>query len=676
MPLILDALADAPFPQVLMSRFNARQVAGAVIAHLFPGPFRAAGTMFVAFLAVSLLTRLGLALFNGEAVEFLPWRMAGWLSIGTLYDIAAGVFWALPFALLAWLWPSTRARRAFGIVAFVLAFIALAGLAFCSVSEFVFWNEFSARFNFIAVDYLIYTREVIGNIRESYSLTPILIGLGALTAILLALSARSLWRASAPSSMSFARRSLYMAGYAAAALVSFAVAPASWKEFSDSVQAQQLAGNGPWEFFHAFNTNEIDYDRFYATVPIDQAYRELRSEFTEAGPVQFTDSATLPIERRITGAGPEKKLNVILISVESLSAEYLGKFGNANGLTPNLDRLADAGLLFTRLYATGTRTVRGLEALALSLPPTPGHSVVKRPNNENLYTIGEVFAGKGYEPLYLYGGYGYFDNMEHFFGSNGYTVVDRKAIARSDIHYENIWGIADEDLFTLALRELDQRHAAGRSFFAHVMTTSNHRPYTYPAGRIDIPSHTGPDGAVKYTDWAIGDFIERARTRPWFDATLFVIVADHCAAARGKTDLPLDRFHIPLLIYAPKHVSPARIDTVASQIDVAPTVLALLNFSYVSRFFGQDILTEGRTHQRAVMANYQTVGYLENGMLVELRPQRRVRVVDAETGKELAPSPSTQHFTNEAIGYYQGASDAFRRGALRKPGRLIPRPVN
>jgi phosphoglycerol transferase MdoB-like AlkP superfamily enzyme len=652
-----------------------RRTAGAV-ARLFPGPFGAAGTMLAVFLGVSLLTRIGLALFNGEAVEFLPWRMAGWLAIGTAYDLAAGAFLVLPFALLAWLWPAARARRTFGVVNVVLAAMALAGLAFCAVSEFVFWNEFSSRFNFIAVDYLIYTREVIGNIRESYSMGLIVAGLGALTALLLALSLRALWRASAPSGMKFARRSLFMAGYVAAAFLSFAAVPASWKEFSDSVQAQQLAGNGPWEFLHAFNTNEIDYDRFYATLPIDRAYRELRKEFTDAGPVQFTGSETLPIERRITAAGPEKLLNVVLISVESLSADYLGKFGNPRGLTPNLDRLADAGLLFTQLYATGTRTVRGLEALALSLPPTPGHSVVKRPNNENLHTIGEVFADMGYEPIYLYGGYGYFDNMEHFFGSNGYTVIDRTAIAAADIHYENIWGVADEDLFALTLRNLDQRHAQGRRFFAHVMTTSNHRPYTYPPGRIDIPPHTSADGAVKYTDWAIGDFIERARARPWFDDTLFVIVADHCAAARGKTDLPLDRYHIPMIIYAPKHVRPARVDTVASQIDVAPTVLGLLEFSYVSRFFGQDILTEGRSHQRAVMANYQTVGYLENGMLVELRPQRRVRVVDAETGKELASSESTRHFTDEAIGYYQGASDAFRRGALRRPGKLIPRPVD
>ncbi len=661
-----------PTPRVAEPRRS--RLAPGLIASIFPGPFGAAGTMFVVFLAVSLLTRVGLALFNGEAVEFLPWRIAGWLAIGSLYDVAAGVFLVLPFALLAWAWPATRARRAFGVVVLALSLVAFAVLALTAVSEFVFWNEFSSRFNFIAVDYLIYTREVIGNIRESYPLTPILAGLGALTALLFGVSARRLWRASAPTSLGFARRSRHMAAYLAAALASFALVPDTWKEFSDGVQAQQLAGNGVWEFFHAFNANEIDYDRFYATLPIEKAYEELRGEFVEAGPVQFTDSGALPIERRITGAGPEKRLDVVLISVESLSADYLGKFGNTGGLTPNLDRLADAGLLFTRLYATGTRTVRGLEALALSLPPTPGHSVIKRPNNENLHTIGEVFAEKGYEPLYLYGGYGYFDNMRHFFGANGYTFVDRSAIPAADIHYENIWGVADEDLFTQTLRELDRRHAAGRRFFAHVMTTSNHRPYTYPAGRIDIPTGTGPNGAVKYTDWAIGDFIERARSRPWFDDTVFVIVADHCAAARGKTDLPLDRFHIPMIVYAPKHVAPARIDTVASQIDVAPTVLALLNFDYVSRFFGQDILSEGRIHQRAVMANYQTVGYLENGMLVELRPQRRVRVVDAATGKELPPDEATRHFTNEAIGYYQGASDAFRRGALRQAGRLIHRP--
>ncbi|MDH4114042.1 MAG: sulfatase-like hydrolase/transferase [Burkholderiaceae bacterium] len=145
---------------------------------------------------------------------------------------------------------------------------------------------------------------------------------------------------------------------------------------------------------------------------------------------------------------------------------------------------------------------------------------------------------------------------------------------------------------------------------------------------------------------------------------------------RGKTDLPLERFHIPMLIHAPKRIQPARIETIASQIDVAPTILGLLDFEHTSRLFGQNILTEGRAHQRAVMANYQTVGYCENGMLVELRPQRRVRVIDAAGGRELPPSDQTRHFTEDAIGYCQGASDALKDGTLRRPGRLIPKAVH
>jgi phosphoglycerol transferase MdoB-like AlkP superfamily enzyme len=458
-----------------------------------------------------------------------------------------------------------------------------------------------------------------------------------------------------------------LAVFLALPALSFLVADARYKEFSDQAQATQLAGNGQFEFWHAFRTNEIDYAQFYRTERLERVYKLLRAEFEHIGPARFTSQAALPITREIAGHGPEKRLNVVLVSVESLSAEFLGSFGNQENLTPNLDRLAAEGLFFSRIYATGTRTVRGLEAITLSVPPTPGHSIVKRPDNENLHTLGEVFAEKGYEPLYLYGGYGYFDNMQAFFGGNGYTVVDRSSIPKEAIHYENIWGVADEDLFTLALEQLDQRFAAGKRFFAHIMTTSNHRPFTYPAGRVDIPSGTSREGAVKYTDWAIGDFIRRAREKPWFADTVFVILADHTASGRGKTDLPIENFHIPLLIYAPQRIAPARIDTLASQIDVAPTLLALLDFNYRSSFFGHDIIADGPGHQRAFMANYQTVGYLEDDILVELRPQRRWRLVDAASGRERPADPRGMQLLDEAVSYYQGAAEAYRSGALRRP---------
>jgi len=197
------------------------------------------------------------------------------------------------------------------------------------------------------------------------------------------------------------------------------------------------------------------------------------------------------------------------------------------------------------------------------------------------------------------------------------------------------------------------------------MTTSNHRPFTYPAGRIDVAPGSGRDGAVKYTDWAIGDFIDRARAKPWFDNTLFVIVADHCASSRGKTDLPIERFHIPLLIYAPRHVEPEQIDQVASQIDVAPTVLALLGVSYRSRFFGQDIRSAGARFPRALLANYQTVGYLQDGVLVELRPRGEYRIVEASSGRALPLDRVTQPILERAVAYYQVASEAYRAGTLK-----------
>jgi phosphoglycerol transferase MdoB-like AlkP superfamily enzyme len=653
-----------------------------LLLRLFAGRFRLVGIVIGVFLAIGIATRIGLAFFNGDAAAFAPPRLVGWLVLGSVFDLGVASFIALPFACMAWLTPDTaRGRWVFAPMALSSAVLAFCAFLFVAAAEFVFWNEFGTRFNFIAVDYLIYTSEVIGNIRESYPVPLLLGSIAAATLVLTALVMRPLWRATAPAHTTLRQRTAVFAAFGALALASAVGLDDRLKEFTSHPPSAQLSSNGWFEFVHAFRHNEIDYAQFYRTLPRSQAADVLRNQLESAGAARFVAGSALPIEREVTAQRPERRLNVVLISVESLSADFLTEFGNTKGLTPRLDAFAQEGMLFTNLYATGTRTVRGLEAITLSLPPTPGHSVVKRPNNDNLFSVGRVFAEKGYEPIYLYGGYSYFDNMRDFFAGNGYTVIDRSALPASDIHYENIWGVADEDLFTLSLRELDKRWAAGARFFAHVMTTSNHRPYTYPQGRIDLPPGSGRDGAVKYTDWAIGDFIDRARTKPWFDSTVFVIVADHCASSRGKTDLPIERFHIPLLVYAPKHVNPERVEQLASQIDVAPTLLSLLGFSYHSRFFGQDILSEGKRNPRALLANYQTVGYLQDGMLVELRPKGEYRVLEAASGKALPLNDTTRHVLDQAVSYYEVASDAFRAGALKVDprstvaGELPPRSL-
>ena len=636
---------------------------------LFAGRFRVCALVLAVLLLLGSGTRLGLALFNGFAFDdwaaFAPLRLPLWLALGFVYDLGVASFVLLPFALVAWLAPDSRRGGRVAMALNLVLAVAVFGFAlFVALAEFVFWNEFGTRFNFIAVDYLLYTSEVIGNIRESYPVPLLLGGLVAAAALLVLAVLRPLRRAGAPAGMSFAGRSARMALLALLPLQAYIGLDSRYKDFSPHAPSVQLAGNGWFEFLHAFWHNEIDYPQFYRTLPPTQADAVLRRELGLADTGAAAVAAAPAIVRHVQGRGAQKRLNVVLISVESLSADFLGSFGNDRNLTPRLDALARESLLFTRLYATGTRTVRGLEAISLSLPPTPGHSVVKRPNNDHLFTLGGVFAEMGYEPLYIYGGYSYFDNMKAFFAGNGYTVVDRAALPREDVHYENIWGVADEDLFTLALRQLDARHRAGRPFFAHIMTTSNHRPFTYPAGRIDLPAGSR-EGAVKYTDWAIGNFIDRVRETPWFDDTVFVILADHCASSRGRTELPIGRFHIPLLIYAPRHLAPAHIGQLASQIDVGPTLLGLLNFDYTSRFYGQDILAEGQQHQRALLANYQTVGYLQDGVLVELRPKGRVRFVDAASGAELPATAEHKRLLAQAIAYYRSAGDALRSGALR-----------
>jgi phosphoglycerol transferase MdoB-like AlkP superfamily enzyme len=630
-------------------------------ALLFPSRLAILRELLVAFLAFNALTRLALAAYNGEPSFFLPWRLLPAMAIGAVFDLGAAAFAAPLFAaLLAW-WPQ-RYPAALRILLALLLLPLCGVMVFVGASELVFWNEFASRFNFIAVDYLVYTNEVIGNIRESYNMPLLLSLVGSVTLAFWWVLVRRIARSvSAPAAGALAR-SRAVAIWVLAPFVAFAALDARYKEFSGDAQLNELAGDGYFDFFHAFRANEIDYERFYKTLPAERARRVLASEL--GAPQPAPGSTRPPFERDVSGQGAEKRLNVVLISVEALSADFLAAFGNREALTPRLDQLARDGLLFTRLYATGTRTVRGLEALTLSFPPTPGYSIVKRPDNEGLFSLGGVFAEKGYEPMYLYGGYAYFDNMGAFFSGNGYTVIDRTAIRSGDISYENIWGVADEDLFKLALGELDKRWTAHTPFFAHIMTVSNHRPFAYPAGRIDIPPGTR-EGAVKYSDFAIGQFIDRARDKPWFGDTLFAIVADHTHKGRGRTELPPGNYHIPLIVYAPGLVRPGRVDAIASQIDVGPTLLGMLDFSYRSLFFGHDILRDGARHQRALFANYQTVGYYRDGTVVELKPKGRYRIVDAESGEPRTEDAHATQLLEEAISYYQSASVAYKSGDLK-----------
>jgi phosphoglycerol transferase MdoB-like AlkP superfamily enzyme len=617
------------------------------------------------FLAVSSATRLVLALRHDVV---FPAGVADWMRVfgyGFAFDLVAACYFVAPMVLWLALVPDRVARSLPHRVLSVVFFIAVAfGVLLLAISEWLFWDEFGGRFNFIAVDYLLYTHEVLGNIWQSYPVGKVLLGLAAIAGVCAVLLRRPLWNgAAAP--LSWRAAFIALAAWSAVFAGTLRWVDSDAKNFSAHDAANDLAGNGLYEFFAANYRNELSYDRHYATISLPEALDLVRTALGAEGE---------GTERHVTAAAPERRLNVVLVSVESLGAEFLGSYGDARGLTPNLDRLAGESLWFSQMYATGNRTVRGMEALSLALPPTPGQSIVRRPNNDTLFSLGSVFEDKGYAVVFAYGGYGYFDNMSAFFDANDYRSVDRRAIPSARVKHETVWGVADEHLFDQVLDEIDREQKAQprQPFFFHVMTTSNHRPYTYPGGRIDIPSGSGRDGAVKYTDYAVGDFLARARAKPWFDDTLFVITADHGANARGTTRIPVDKYLIPLFVYAPKHVQPRRVDRLMSQIDIPPTVLGLLSFDYYSKFFGRDMLKAPSGSDRAFVANYQTLGYLTGDRMALLHPKRKTEVFRVDAGKSIVEPVHDAAVLREAISFYSVASHVFRSGLYRDEEQRPP----
>jgi phosphoglycerol transferase MdoB-like AlkP superfamily enzyme len=630
-----------------------------------PHSFRLAFLLAALVIVLSLITRIALLIQSAAVIDLTVLNILGIFSIGLFYDFINAAYFVLPLMIYIWLMPDKAMKKGwqrfvhYGIFSFFIF-----GLLFNIISEWLFWDEFSSRFNFIAVDYLVYTHEVIGNICQSYPVAWIIVFLVLATAAIIYFLKPAIQKAGSRA-LSFKLRSVWMLAYVLFLIMSYFLISNKLKQFSENTYVNELAGNGLYELFAAYRNNELDYAQFYRKIPDTEAFKMIR-QHVKTPESHFVNNDPFSIERKIINPGAEKKMNVVLISVESLSADFLGTFGNTQNITPNLDSLASHSLLFTNLYATGTRTVRGLEALSVGTPPTPGQSIVRRPKNEGLFSMARVFKEKGYQSKFIYGGYGYFDNMGYFFEHNDYEVVDRSRIAKKDIDYENIWGVADENLFTLATKEIEKTIRSGKPIFAQIMTTSNHRPFTYPNGRVDIPSHTSREGAVKYTDYAIGKFIREASTKPWFKNTLFVIVADHCASSAGKADLPVNKYKIPLLIYAPGNIRPAKMERLMSQIDLGPTVLGLLNFSYTSKFFGYDMfkLEDGR--ERAFISTYQSMGYIRKDTLIILKPQRIANafVPDFKNGSSRETSLN-EALTNEAIAWYQTASYQFKHKLMK-----------
>ena len=649
---------------------------------LFPSRYSLLKAFIGLFLLLSLIARLSFLVWNFSEVDLGLFQVMGVFLYGLVFDIATISFFTIPFILYLILMP----QRFYGSIVdriFIYFGFAVSVLIifFAFFGEFTFWDEFHRRFNFIAVDYLIYSYEVVKNINESYPL-PILIASILLLVVgtMFIVQKFDYFKQTFTATTTFKMKVLAAIPWLLIFALSSLFLTNQQAEFSQNRYNNELAKSGIYSFFSAFRNNEIPYTDFYKTIAKKEAYSTMKKEYAGNNTL-FSNPNKNSIYRKITSdsSGKTFKPNVIFICVESLSGDFLSTFGNTDHITPTLDSLANNSLFFENLYATGTRTIRGMEAITLSVPPTPGRSIVKRKNNQNLFTIGEVFKQKGYQRNFFYGGDGYFDNMNTYFGGNGFNIVDRGRgflldknitttrtnIEDNEVTFENAWGVCDMDIYNKVVKEANVAHQNGQPFFDFVMTTSNHKPYTYPSGKIDIASGSGRNGAVKYTDYAIGEFLKKAKMQPWYKNTVIVIMSDHCANSAGRWELDVKNYHIPaFIINLPNH-APQKITKLTSQIDVFPTLFSLLNWSYESNFFGKDVLAMNPDDERAFIGNYRKLGYLKDSKVMILDEQKNSHYYQWNAAdnslKLLAPNKQIEH---KSISYYEVADDLYRTKGL------------
>lgn len=632
--------------------------------------FRLLLALGAASLLIGALLRAWLSWQFGIPAGVPAASMPAILAGGLLNDAIVALYLLAPLAAYTALLPDRWYRSRINRTVLVTGtWLALFALSFLAIAEYCFFEEFDARFNLVAFDYLAYPTEVVGDVWTEYPVSWAALAAAALASAGLRWIRRRVGDGS-ERAVTFRQRLKPFALHASLAALALACWPTDILSLASNRVTNELVQNGLSSFMRAATTNEIDYYANYRSADARENL-ELIGHALERGGGRLTHLAEGRLDRAYAGrADGLGRLNVVLVSSESFGAEFSRLYGSDRDLTPNFDAYAEQGIWFSNAYASGTRTVRGLEAFTSSIPPIPTVSILRRPGNEHIATWGDVMRSFGYRTSFLYGGYGYFDNMNHFFGSNGFETVDRRSIDR--VRFENIWGVSDEDLFDHALGHLDALHAAGSPFFTIIMTTSNHKPFTFRPGlgHLGIPPEGGGRAAgVRYADHALGRFLADAKDHAWFDDTVFVVAADHGARVYGAEQIPLKTYEIPLMIYSPAHIRPRRVDSLMTQIDLAPTVLGLLGLPYEAPFFGQDALSTPPEHRVALFNHNHDVAIYRDGRMVVFGLRKSVHTYRYDVAADrYEPAPRDPELERLGIAYFQTAYELFEQRRYQPSG--------
>ncbi len=584
------------------------------------------------------------------------------MFVGFRFDLLTAAVFVLPLGahltLIGDRWISSRPSRLMLESLWIVGFLLL---PFSCIVEFTFFEEFESRLNYIAFEYLVYPTEVCCNIWQSYPVIP-LFSTVAMCGIGFYAWVRRPLLACLPIPLSPLRRYSCFAALLAALPALWLTLSWSSTQISDNRVANESAGNGWYSFVYYAWSCRVDYEDFYPTLDQDEATERTRRRIVAKSDHPEKESAN-PVDRVVASSRSRRDLNVVIVLEESFGSDFVGVLGDNRGLTPRFDALSKEGILFDNFYATGNRTARALEAVLTSLLPLPTESILKRDHSEHVYTLANVLADRGYERLFITAGRGLFDGVRRFMKSNGFN----RFLEQSDFVdpvFVNAWGVCDEDLFHRAIEELDALHAEGKPFFATLLTVSNHRPYTYPEGRIKASPHDQQrDNAVSYADWALGDFFDKARSHAFFKDTIFIVLGDHGARIYGRQMFPMKSYRVPVLVLMPDGEGRGtRVSTLASTIDIAPTVMGLLGGEYRSVFFGHDILTTDPAHAFAVMQHNHDVAVLDaKNKLVVLGSNKSAwgYLLDRKTYELTATGFPEPEAAQDTVSLYQTANRLY-----------------
>jgi len=595
------------------------------------GPYAPLVGLFIIGLPILSLSRIGLMLWQADRVAATG-MWGNMLIQGVRVDIILlGLVVILPLLILP-LFMAFNAWTQWKYFMFVWVILAVTLLVFMEAATPGFIGEYDTRPNRLFVEYLKYPSEVVSMLWGGFRIH-VFAGLGALAITLWAMA--KFMRPWLEQANQLPALWFWLAWPLVVLLVVFAVRsstghrpanPAMFALTNDSM-VNTLVLNSTYSVFYAIYDlkHESKSSEIYGKM-VPQAIMEqvetTRKMLQDKRPL--LGSADMPtLTEQVATHKRKRSLNLVIILEESLGATFVESLGGVP-VTPELEKLKSQGWWFEQLYATGTRSVRGIEAVVSGYAPTPAQAVVKLSlAQKNFFTLAGLLDQRGYSTEFIYGGESHFDNMRGFFMGNGFKSV----IDQHDFHapvFKASWGVSDEDLLNRAHEQLSAHHASDKPFFTLVFSSSNHSPFEFPDGRIALydKEKATENNAVKYADYAVGEFFKKARASEYWQDTIFLIVADHDIRVRGANLVPIRNFHIPGLILG-ADIKPRSIKTVASQIDLPTTLLSLMGVDAKHPMTGRDLSAEPEgLPGRAMMQFEQHYAWMEGNQVVVLRPDK------------------------------------------------------